>query len=197
MFTQDAGSGKSLVDLMSLDLIVGSGGVLSHAPRREQSALMMMDAYQPEGITHLAVDSIFMMPQLGILSTVLPEAASQVFERDCLIRLGTCVAPTGSIKEGETAVTFEFDGRTETVPFGAIEVLSMTADDIREIEFKPARGLDLGAGKGKPVKASVQGGVAGLIIDTRGRPLNLPSENAKRIAKLNEWLKAFNLPTAE
>jgi len=80
-------TGKTLVKLMDLDMIVGSGGVLSHAPRREQAALMMLDAYQPEGITMLAVDSIFMMPQLGILSTVMPEAAAQVFERDCLIKL--------------------------------------------------------------------------------------------------------------
>ena len=37
--------------MMELDMIVGTGGVLRHAPRREQSALMMMDAYQPEGVT--------------------------------------------------------------------------------------------------------------------------------------------------
>ena len=28
---------------------------------------MMIDAFQPEGVTELAVDSIFMMPQLGVL----------------------------------------------------------------------------------------------------------------------------------
>ncbi len=63
-------SGKTLVDMLNLDLIVGSGGVLSHAPRRIQSMLMMIDAYEPLGVTTLAVDSIFMMPHLGVLSTV-------------------------------------------------------------------------------------------------------------------------------
>src|SRR5690606_41089022 len=61
-----------------LDMIIGSGGVLSHAPMRAQSALMMMDAYQPEGITMLTVDSIFMMPHLGVLSEHFFEAAKQV-----------------------------------------------------------------------------------------------------------------------
>ncbi len=61
---------------------------------------MMLDAYQPEGITQLAVDSIFMMPQLGVLSTMEAEASAEVFERDCLIRLGTVVAPAGSGKPG-------------------------------------------------------------------------------------------------
>ncbi|MCP4710201.1 MAG: methylaspartate mutase, partial [Planctomycetes bacterium] len=55
-------TGETLINLMDLDLIVGSGGVLSHAPRRTQSAQMMIDAFLPEGITQLAVDSIFMMP---------------------------------------------------------------------------------------------------------------------------------------
>ena len=64
------GTGQTLVNMLTLDMIVGSGGVLSHAPHRAQSALMMLDAYQPEGVTMLAVDSIFMMPQLGVLSTV-------------------------------------------------------------------------------------------------------------------------------
>ncbi len=58
-------SGATLVNLADLDLLVGSGGVLSHAPRRVQSAFMMIDAFLPECVTELAVDSIFMMPQLG------------------------------------------------------------------------------------------------------------------------------------
>jgi uncharacterized protein (TIGR01319 family) len=90
------GSGESIVDMMRLDLIVGSGGVLSHAPRRQQSFLMMIDAFEPEGVTRLAVDSIFMAPHLGVLSTVNPRAATEVFEKDCLIFLGTCIAPRGT-----------------------------------------------------------------------------------------------------
>ena len=92
VFEQGA-TGESLVEMMALDMLVGSGGVLSHAPRREQSCAMLIDAFQPEGITRLAVDSIFMMPHLGVLSTVDERAATEVFERDCLIYLGTCVAP--------------------------------------------------------------------------------------------------------
>ena len=79
--------------MMDLGLLIGSGGVLSHAPRRAQAAMMMLDAFQPEGLTMLAVDSIFMMPQLGILSTVHPKASMQVFDRDCLIKLGSAITP--------------------------------------------------------------------------------------------------------
>ena len=81
VFDQSAG-GESLIKMRDLDLLVGSGGVLSHAPRRMQTAAMLIDAFQPEGITRLAVDSIFMMPHLGVLSSVNEIAATQVFERD-------------------------------------------------------------------------------------------------------------------
>ena len=189
-----SGTGETLVDLMELGLIVGSGGVLSHAPRRAESALMMLDAYQPEGVTLLAVDSIFMMPQLGVLSTVLPEAAMQVFERDCLIKLGHTIAPVGSMRAGETAVTIRLNGSEVGVPFGSIMVLPLGVGEQAEVEILPARGLDVGAGKGRPHRATVEGGVVGLIIDARGRPLQLPGDPEARIAKLTEWHQALGLP---
>jgi hypothetical protein len=72
-------AGATIVNMMTLNILIGSGGVMSHAPRRQQSALMMLDAFQPEGVTKLAVDSIFMMPQLGVLSEVHAKAATEVF----------------------------------------------------------------------------------------------------------------------
>ncbi len=188
------GSGETLVKLLDLNMIVGSGGVLSHAPRREQSALMMIDAYQPEGVTELAVDSIFMMPQLGVLSTVLPEAATQVFDRDCLIRLGTVVAPVGTVKEGELLATIRIDGKEVPLRMGTMQVIPQGEGEWRDLEIVPARNVNAGAGKGKPHTTRVRGGVAGLILDGRGRPLVLPPDQAARVGKLREWLGAFGLP---
>lgn len=193
LFEQRAG-GETLVKMLNLNMIVGSGGVLSHAPRREQSALMMMDAYQPEGVTELTVDSIFMMPQLGVLSTVLPEAATQVFDRDCLIRLGTVVAPVGAAKEGELLATVKIGPREIPIRGGTLQVFPQGPDDWADLEIIPARNVDVGAGRGKTHQARVRGGVAGLILDGRGRPLVLPPDPQTRITKLREWLTAFGLP---
>ncbi|MDO8588998.1 MAG: glutamate mutase L [Armatimonadota bacterium] len=194
LMDQQAG-GKTLVDLMKLDMIVGSGGVLSHAPRRQEAAYMMLDAYQPQGITLLAVDSIFMMPQLGVLSTTHPEAAAQVFERDCLIKLGTAIAPVGTGKEGEPCCALTVNGRQVEAKVGEIIILPLGVDERAEVEIKPGRGFDVGEGRGKPRTATVEGGVVGMIVDARGRPLNLPQDEDKRIAKLVEWHKAFGLET--
>jgi len=191
-------SGSSLVDLVDLGLLVGSGGVLSHAPRRAQAMLMMIDAFLPEGITELAVDSIFMTPQLGVLSTVHEIAATQVFERDCLVILGPCVAPIGSAKPGAPCVTVEWAPESgapsrHAVAFGTLLCVP-TAGERGKLTATPERGFDLGAGKGKPVARTVRAGVVGLVVDARGRrPFALPEEPAARIARLREWNRALDL----
>jgi len=192
--TQQA-TGQTLVDMMSLDMIVGSGGVLSHAPRRAQAALMMLDAYQPEGVTFLAVDSIFMMPQLGVLSTVHPEAAAQVFERDCLIMLGTAVAPVGGMRSGETACTVSIaNGPSISVKAGELAVVPLETGIEADAEITPARGLDVGAGRGRVHRTKVRGGVVGVMVDCRGRPLTLPAAADQRRTLLRQWMRALRLP---
>jgi hypothetical protein len=189
----DAGDGdSSLVNMFDLGLIIGSGGVLSHAPRRHQAALMMIDAFQPLGITMLAVDSIFMMPQLGVLSRDYPEIATQVFNRDCLILLGPVVAPLGPVKTGDEVMTVTLEsssGKTEVVVKGGqLLRLPLATGETALLSARPAKSVDLGVGKGKPVEQTVQGGVVGVVLDGRGRPLLLPEDDLVRSAKLLEWL---------
>ncbi|HBK85445.1 MAG TPA: methylaspartate mutase [Firmicutes bacterium] len=196
-FEQSA-SGGTLVDEMELGMIIGSGGVLSHAPRRIQAVLMMLDAFQPEGITRITVDSIFMAPQLGVLSTMHPAAANDVFQRDCLVRLGTSISPVGTAKEGEPCVTVTAtlpDGEVveKSVPYGSIDTIPL-AEGFAEVDIHPAHGFDVGAGRGHELKARLEGGVGGLIIDARGRkPFFLPSDTENRIRKLVEWYKALDV----
>ena len=190
--------GDSLVDLLGLDLLVGSGGVLSHSPRRVQAALMMIDGLAPEGFTELAVDSIFMMPQLGVLSTLHEEAAVQVFHADCLVRLGWCIAPRGVVRrDGRPCMTVEV--RTVTtadrydVRTGKMRRIPLDAGQKATVAVTPARGFDLGAGPGRVVSRELTGGVVGLILDGRGRPLRLAEDAAVRPSRLTEWNRALDV----
>ena len=191
-------SGKTLIDLLTLDLIVGSGGILSHAPRRIQSMLMMVDAYEPLGVTTLSVDSIFMMPHLGVLSTVNEQAATDVFVRDCMVYLGTCIAPIGQGKDGERCADYELawpDGRMEKgqLTFGELKLFALTREQQATVTMQPAKQVDLGSGPGQSFTKTVQGGVVGLMLDGRGRPLQLPGEQTARVAMLNKWYQAVGL----
>lgn len=195
-------SGQTIVDMMALDLVIGSGGVLSHAPRRAQAALMLLDAWQPEGFTQLTVDSIFMMPHLGVLSTVHSEAAMEVFWRDCLVRLGWVLAPRGWAREGNVIGTLSITGgryniSDEPVRFGELKLYPLSEDETVKVRFQPARGFNAGEGNGKPVEREITGGVVGFIVDGRGRPLQLPKDDGKRFQKLWEWLTALNALPSE
>jgi len=183
-----------LVRPSELDLIIGSGGVLSHAPRPAQAIAMMIDAFEPEGITRLAKDSIFMMPHLGVLAGVLPAAAESVFDRDCLVDLGTCVAPRGSAKAGRPCLSFALERGGETargsVAFGEIAAAPLAAGTEARLVVEPARGFDAGAGPGKRVEARVRGGPCGVLFDCRGRPIAWPASASDRVRAVRSWLEA-------
>lgn len=193
-FAQSA-SGESIVNMMTLDLLVGSGGVLSHAPRRHQTVMMLIDAFLPEGITRLAVDSIFMMPQLGVLAEISEKAATEVFEKDCLIYLGSCVAPVGKIKSDKVALSARIelpngDVFEEDITFGEIRLLPCGVGEKAKATLKPGKGLDLGAGKNQEITTELHGGVVGIVLDTRGRqPFVLPVEASERVPLLKKWMR--------
>jgi uncharacterized protein (TIGR01319 family) len=196
-------SGATIVNMMSLDMLIGSGGVLSHAPRRQQSALMMIDAFLPQGVTRLAVDSIFMMPQLGVLTEVQPKAATEVFEKDCLIHLGTCIAPAGTAKKPGPVLKYTLDLPQGKVS-GTLEYLEMKRFDLGLDEkglprkaraiLEPERGFDVGGGKGARIEKEIHGGVVGIILDGRGRPFDLSDiEDEQRVSYLTRWMTELNI----
>lgn len=186
----------SLVDNMRLNLLVASGGVLSHAPRMAQTAQLLIDAFEPEGVTRLAKDSIFMMPHLGVLAQVHPRAAMQVFERDCLIYLGTCVAPKGLGRPGQVCCRYELTGGLQArgeLQCGELLRLPLGVDATARAVLEPARGFDVGAGPGRRVEAELHGGTVGVILDGRGRPLLLPADRAACRASVSRWNDAVDL----
>ncbi len=185
-------SGATIIDLKKLNLLVGSGGVLSHAPRRVQAASMLVDSFLPEYVTRLAVDSIFMMPQLGVLASEYPKPATDVFEKDCLIHLGCCIAPVGNAKKlGDPCVTVEYNVKGEhikrEVAYGDLVLIPMDAGEETKATITPSKRFDMGLGKGKEVTKKISGGVVGLLIDARGRPFTMPTDSAERIKRLTAW----------
>ena len=151
----------------------------------------------PEGITEIAVDSIFMTPQLGVLSTVHEAAATEVFERDCLVPLGACVAPVGAGRAGQACVTVEVHGggapREVRVPFGGLQRVAPSRSERVRLLVRPERGFDVGAGRGRPVEREVRGGVVGVVVDARGRrPFAMPLHLDERIRALREWNRVMD-----
>ena len=97
-----------------------------------------------------------------MLATVDERAATAVFERDCLIYLGTCVAPVGEGKGGEVCLQYEIElpseRRTGQLQVGQLQWMPLADGEDVEISLQPARRWDVGAGPGQVLNARVFGG---------------------------------------
>jgi hypothetical protein len=202
------------------DLLVGTGGLLAHAPRPGQAALLLLDALQPTaeglGSVELALDTTMLVPALGNLAQHHPAAAAYIFDRDCLVWLGTAIVARGWGADGRRAaggtpptaviVTVERQkGEAETVevPYGSIQVIPLRPDQRAALTVKPGHGFSIGGAEpGKTLKTQagqeVKGGLVGLIVDARGRPLDLPADPDVRRSAIRRWWTALDaIPTGE
>jgi uncharacterized protein (TIGR01319 family) len=160
-------TGRTPLDPLCVDVVIGSGGILSHSPR-EKAFEIMVDGFEAKGITEFYVDSIFMMPHLGVLASVNPSLALELFERECLVPLATVISPAGRDKKGKIAFTLKVDDRTRKIRVG--EFIRIPAGET-VIEVNPMRKFDAGAGRGVPLKKEVKPGILGILCDMRERPL--------------------------
>ena len=72
-------------------------------------------------------------------------------------------------------------------------MIELGPDETADIEVKPARGFDVGAGPGKPISRTIRGGTVGLILDARGRALKLPEERAECREAVTRTIDAIGL----
>jgi hypothetical protein len=175
-------------------LIVGGGGVLAQAPSYGQAALTMLDALEPVGVAGMALDKVGLVGPLGAVAMINPVAAAQTMGRDALLNLGTVVAPVGEAKEGETALTFKIDYDDERsleveVTYGSLEVIPLPSGQAATLELRPTRRFDVGLGtKGQAGTTKVEGGIIGIIIDARGRPLPIAEDLEAQQERMQRWL---------
>ena len=164
--------------------------------------LNLIDGFQVEGVTKLFQDSVFMIPHLGVLSTVHRKAALEIFEKDCLIRLGTCIAFTGKLSESDYGkeigrLTIKMpngDVIDKKIEYGTIQKIDLEEGKIAEIEGRISSPFSLStkAGSDRRFDMNVEGGVVGILIDARGRPIDIPEDDDARCDKLKEWLQTLN-----
>ena len=140
-----------------------------------------------------------MMPQLGVLSAVdTPEitesarrAAVEVFKKDCLIHLGTCLAPVGPGKPGQARASRSRSSspaaRRSASPSPTATPRSSPSPGRAtpsQAVLKPARGFDMGGGPGQArSRPASRAASSGVIVDCRGRqPFVIPEDTAERVA---------------
>jgi len=173
---------------LAVDMLLLTGGALSSFPIAGWLALAAIDVFQLTGVTLIAVDRLGLCLSLGSLVYLNPQAVFEVLERDALIPIGTVIAPSGQVPEGTIAIRagiYFDDGRhlEAEVKAGSIEVIPLAPGRKASLKINLARGLSLGlAQKGQELE--VRGGIIGMILDARGRPLLPPAQRDK----IQKWL---------
>ena len=190
------GTGETLVKMMETGAIVGSGGALSHAPRWGQAALIMTNAFQPEGVTELWVDNRFLLPHLGVLLDTVGESADEavrdLLAHEALVPVGTVIAPVGPHpREGAVIAEVRVGEDSHYVCAGEMSALQAAGDGYA-VEVIPKKDYDAGNGPGKEVRFTVKKGMPFLILDGRPRPLVLPSSSRERTEKVKKWHRALS-----
>jgi len=186
---------ESLLLMPPVDPIIASGGALARAPRPGLAALVLLDAIQPTGVCTLVMDPHSLTPALGAAADPLPMVAVQVLGSGGFVSLGTVVAPVGRARQDRPVLKLrlEKEGSGEVVEgevrFGQLVVLSLGPGEYGRLTLRPEQGFDVGfGGAGKAGAVRVTGGAVGLIIDARGRPLQLGKDEGRRRELNQKWL---------
>ena len=185
--------------MLALDCVIGSGGVLSHAPHRLQAALMMLEGFGLSGLTQITVDSIFMMPHLGVFSSVHPDAAAEIFAHDCIVNIAHAIAPVWRGSLGSDVATVLIDGKeVGVIKRGVVTHLPLKEHETHRITIKPLHSsVDIGKGRGVVLEKEITTGLYGLIFDGRNRPIELPDTKSARIEAQRSVYRALGLQIKE
>lgn len=172
--------------------ILAGGGALSDAPTPGQSLLLLLDALQPVGITSIILDQNNLLPLLGAAAESNYLLPVQVLESGAFMSLGTVVSVISSAAYGtpvlRARLTYEdgSDAHAE-VKMGGLEILPLGIGQTARLTLQPMNRSDIGNGPGRNAALQVAGGVMGVVIDARGRPLALPEDPVRRRELFKKW----------
>ncbi|OQY87542.1 MAG: hypothetical protein B6D38_12175 [Anaerolineae bacterium UTCFX1] len=175
-----------------LDLILAGGGAIADSASLGQSLLLLLDAVQPEGIAPIMFDQNNIMGSLGAAAARNNFLPQQVVEAGAFLGAGTIVSVVASAAIGDRVVraklTYEDGSETRAeVKFGGLETLPLPNGKTARLTLAPFGRADAGLGAGRSGSLTVTGGALGVIIDARGRPLNLPADPVRRRELIKRW----------
>ncbi|MCB9101488.1 MAG: glutamate mutase L [Anaerolineales bacterium] len=180
------------------NLIIGAGRTLTGSPHAAQAALLLIDGLEPWGVTSLVLDRNGLVDMLGAIAVLDPTAAVKAATHDAFLNLGTVVAPRGHARNGQTAVkvkvVYDSEETYETeVAYNTLEIISLPPGQKAQLEIRPTRQFNIGGQSGRAAKTEVEGGLLGIIVDARGRPLRFPADEEQRQEQLQHWLETLQL----
>jgi len=162
MFYFEKEKEKHSFHIFDINIMIGAGGVISHTQNRKQAFAMIIDGFQPQGITEIWRDKDFITPHLGKLSEVNEKLASELLEKDCFEKLGIYIKVLGK-KFKQDHPVMKISHRNETKSIKVNELLFWINDDEQTFEIQMEKGFYLnGTDEHFTLKTALP-----ILIDTR------------------------------
>jgi len=179
--------------LPAFDTILLSGSTLAQPPHYGWSALAVLDALLPLGVTRLVADPYGLTTALGGIAPFSPRAVVQVLDTGAFVDLGTVISVSGRARRGDVVIRGKLkpagSGQAEPfeVKYGSIVRLPLEYGVQAELSLQ-TRHVDLYVeGRRRTHKMKVAGGELGVILDARGRPWRFPRDATQRHEMNHEW----------
>lgn len=180
------------VTTRTYDPILVSGSVLTQVPSPQQLLLMLLDGIQPVGITSLILDNHLLLSSLGAIAEMEPTLPVQVLESTAFTNLATVVNVISDAKNGTPILRAHLEYKSGSfadieVKKGTIGSLPLNPSEVGKLYLEPIHHSRVEAGGMIEDYYKVTGGVCGVVIDGRGRPLEIPDNPGERSELFNRW----------
>jgi len=117
----------------------------------------------------------------------------QVLDSGVLQNLGTVISVVSRVAYGNpilrARLTLADNSETRVeVKQGSLEMLPLAAGQSAKLTVQPLHRAEAGFGPGRAQTVTVSGGALGVVIDARGRPLQLSNDAVRRRELFKKWL---------
>jgi len=184
------------------DPVIVSGRSLTQSTDISATMLTLLNGLQPCGITSFLFDSNDIIPSLGAIAQVNSILPVQVIENGLMPASGPVICPVSYAKLGSDIATISLEykdarklqfsikqGTIIRLPVQNGQSVRMKIETIGKTVIDPFV-------KRKQVEHNLTGGLFGIIVDARPRPLKISNIPSERIEQLKAWKDALITPVA-
>ena len=175
------------------DLLVLGGGAFALAPG-PAIALAAADTIRRPGMTQLAYDHARLLSPLGMVDDAERLSLVADLVDDLLLPLGSVLVLAGGRpgrEMGRLHVASEWaTDEVQPLASGALRLVELPPGAPARVELEVRDGR-FGRTRARRVGFEATGGLAGLLVDTRGVPLRLPQRSERRREVLAQWQRSL------
>ena len=178
--------------------IVITGAVLSHTPTRGLALLALLDGLQPVGVSTVVIDPNGVLAACGTIAEVNALLPAHVADSGALVSLGTIICPLCTARRGTSILRAHlvYDNGREIrseIKQGTLVVMPLPVGKTARLNLEPLQTVNINPDKRSGVvNLQVTGGACGVVIDARGRPIQLPKNAEDRSHLLKKWRKTLD-----